>query len=123
MRERLEIRTSIGVYLFAALKYKIYRHYDLKAMTQRHVQQLGEEDVPAEETVERDLSFEELQQQLEESIQALPDRCRLIFRMSREDEKSADEIAKDLGLSASTVHNQITKAKKLIQEHLRRLTR
>jgi RNA polymerase sigma-70 factor (family 1) len=119
-REKLEIRTSFAVYLFTALKYKIFRFIDAKAVREKHMQRLGSEDPAAEEIIVRDLSFEELYSLLEERIEHLPVRCRLVFRMSREQELSVEEIAKQLNIAPSTVHNQITKAKKILKNEIKR---
>ena len=118
-REKLQICTSIAVYLFTALKYKIFRFIESKAVRQKHMQRLGSEEPAAEETIERDLSFEELYSLLEERIEHLPVRCRLVFRMSREQELPVEEIAKQLNITPSTVHNQITKAKKILKNELK----
>jgi RNA polymerase sigma-70 factor (ECF subfamily) len=119
-REKLQIRTSLSVYIFTALKYKIFRFIDAKVVRQKHMQRLGNEEPAAEETIERDLSFDELYSLLEERIEHLPVRCRLVFRMSREQELTVEEIAKQLNISPSTVHNQITKAKKILKNELKR---
>ena len=119
-REKLQIRTSLSVYIFTALKYKIFRFIDAKAVRHKHMQRLGSEEPAAEETIERDLSFDELYSLLEERIEHLPVRCRLVFRMSRDQELTVEEIAKQLNITPSTVHNQITKAKKILKNELKR---
>ena len=48
----------------------------------------------------------------------LPERCREIFRRSYLEGQSHREIALELGISVSTVDNQIYKALKLMREKL-----
>lgn len=48
----------------------------------------------------------------------LPDKCREIFRLSREQNMSNAEIARQLNLSVKTVEAQIGKALKRIRLHL-----
>lgn len=45
-----------------------------------------------------------------QAVNALPEKCREIFLMSKRDGMSNDEIAEELNLSVKTVKNQLTKA-------------
>ncbi len=60
----------------------------------------------------------ELATAIEQAIEALPERCRLIFRMHREQHLSYREIARLLGLSAKTVDHQMGRALKVLRERL-----
>lgn len=64
------------------------------------------------------LEAQELEAQIEEAIRDLPDRCRLIFGLSRFEEMSNKEIAAHLEISVKTVENQMTKALRLLREKL-----
>ena len=64
------------------------------------------EDVPDEETVDR--SF--VCARLWTAIDALPPKRREILLLSKRDGLSHAEIAARMGISESTVHNQLTKA-------------
>ncbi len=44
------------------------------------------------------------------AIDSLPDRCRRIFLMAKRDGKSYEDISAELGISANTVRNQVSKA-------------
>jgi RNA polymerase sigma-70 factor (ECF subfamily) len=48
----------------------------------------------------------------------LPDRCRLIYRLSREEQLSHKEIAHRLNISIKTVENQLTIALRRVRHHL-----
>ncbi len=52
------------------------------------------------------------------AVDELPERCRLIFTMSREQDLRYTEIAQILGLSAKTVENQIARALKILRRRL-----
>ena len=64
------------------------------------------EDVPDEEIVDR--SF--LWARLWTAIEKLPERRRQILLLSKRDGLSHAEIARRMGISENTVHNQLTKA-------------
>jgi RNA polymerase sigma-70 factor (ECF subfamily) len=52
------------------------------------------------------------------AVNELPERCRLIFTMSREQDLSYGEIARVLGISPKTVENQIGRALKILRRRL-----
>lgn len=52
------------------------------------------------------------------AVDALPDRCREIFLMSKRDGMSGEEIAEELGVSVKTVRNQLTKAMSRMRDAL-----
>jgi RNA polymerase sigma-70 factor (ECF subfamily) len=64
----------------------------------------------------RVLEGEDLQQKIDNTIESLPERCRLVFTLSRFEEMSYQEIADQLGISIKTVENQMTKALKILRE-------
>ena len=61
------------------------------------------------------LAADELQAVVDRTIAALPERCRVVFCLSRFEEKSHKEIAAALGISTKTVENQMTKALKALR--------
>ncbi|MEE9438204.1 MAG: RNA polymerase sigma-70 factor [Saprospiraceae bacterium] len=61
------------------------------------------------------MEAEEMRLVINRSIEALPDRCRLVFGLSRFEELSYKEIASKLEISVKTVENQISKALKLLR--------
>ncbi|MGB3548966.1 MAG: RNA polymerase sigma-70 factor [Saprospiraceae bacterium] len=60
----------------------------------------------------------ELQQRVDEAINRLPERCRLIYVLSRFEDLTHREIAEQLELSPKTVENQMGRAYKMLREYL-----
>jgi RNA polymerase sigma-70 factor, ECF subfamily len=60
----------------------------------------------------------ELYQRVNNSINELPTKCRLIFLMKRKEGYTNQEIADELDISIKTVENQMTKAFKILREKL-----
>ena len=58
----------------------------------------------------------ELQEKVVEIMDSLPEKCRLVFRMSRIDGLKNQEIADQLGLSIKTVEKHISKALSVYRE-------
>ena len=61
---------------------------------------------------------ENLEAALHEAIGKLPEKCRVVFSLSRFEHLSHREIAEQLGISVKTIENQITKAMRLLREAL-----
>ena len=55
---------------------------------------------------------------LETAVEKLPSRCKIIFRLMREERFGRTETAKILGISVKTVDNQLAIAVKKIAEEL-----
>ncbi len=112
-REILTIQNSFYTYIAAALKYEIIRR--LAERKKRHSDVTGLiEDAGVlkvqDHATQHQLDFHDLQQRLEASIQQLPEKCRLVFRLSREKGLSEKEIAEALQISPKTVQGHITHA-------------
>lgn len=65
------------------------------------------------------LVTDELKRRIEASIDGLPPRCKLIFKLVKEDGLSASEVATILDISYKTVTTQLTIALKKLEEALR----
>ena len=61
-------------------------------------------------TPQEDMEHLELHQKLNSIIETLPEQRRIIFKMIKEDELSAKQVAEILDISIRTVENQIYKA-------------
>ena len=60
-------------------------------------------------------AIEEFYRKMERSIEALPDRCKEIFKMAKIQRKSYEEIAAQLGISENTVKVQVSKAYRILR--------
>ncbi len=64
------------------------------------------------------LEAADLQKVIDKAIDSLPEKCRVIFVLSRFEALSYQEIANSLGISIKTVENQISKALKILRVKL-----
>lgn len=69
---------------------------------------VGIECIP--EVDEETVDTSERDARLWKAIDALPDKCREVFLLSKRDGLSNEEIAERMGISIKTVKNQMTKA-------------
>jgi RNA polymerase sigma-70 factor (ECF subfamily) len=65
------------------------------------------------------LESAELESQIWKVIRSLPEKCREIFMLNRFEEKKYAEIAQRLNISVKTVEAQMSKALKILREHLK----
>lgn len=67
---------------------------------------------------EQEMEQQELEERVQQSIDALPPMCRKVFLLSRYEEKSHKEIAAFLEISPNTVDNHIKKALSILRRLL-----
>ncbi len=68
---------------------------------------------------ERDLVERERRLSINEAIDSLPDKYRLVIMYRHKDDKSYDEIAEALGIPIGTVKARIFRARELLKKKLR----
>ncbi len=116
-KDELKIQQSVLAYLKRACRNKTLNYI-------RDNNFKWEEDAVLSEmedhgyTTDEMISAEELNAIIHDVIANLPERCGIIFSLSRFEEMSYNEIAKDLGISVKTVENQISKALKILREKI-----
>lgn len=118
-RETLKITTSLKAYLRKTAVNKTLNHIRKKKI----VTQSDDSDVilNIEATSSIDtLEYVELQDFINNVIDELPTKCRIVFMLSRFEEYSYKEISAELGISTKTVENQISKALKKLRKALKR---
>lgn len=103
-----EIHYSLHTYISGALRYKIYSCIATRQKEHQKIRQLPAQDIC--NNTEEWLSYETLKEDLERAVLELPEKCRLVFRLSREGGFSNQEIAAALHISSKTVENHMTKA-------------
>ncbi len=62
-----------------------------------------------------ELEGQDLERSIHGAIDLLPERCRLVFTLSRFEEMTNQQIADELSISVKTVENQMTKALKMLK--------
>ena len=113
-RTTLQIQLSLKAYLFQAARNRCLNMLRQKNITVR----LEDADMDFAETNVMSLETDELYQLIQEAVLALPDRCREVFQLSRNENRTNQEIAAQLNISIKTVEAQITKALKRIKDFL-----
>lgn len=120
-RHTLQLRFTLATYLASVLKYEIIEHLARQKKENAQKQLLiSVRPVEDHSTLEW-LDYEQLQEDLERTIAALPEKCRLVFRLSREEGLSGKQIASTLNISPKTVEAHMNKALKFLRTSLQQL--
>jgi RNA polymerase sigma-70 factor (ECF subfamily) len=109
-RRRSEIRLTgkLESYLTVALKYKVI---NVLVVRKRERAFKTTDGVSlADHSTENWLDFEELKEQLAQLVGKLPERCRITYRLGREQGLSQKDIARHMNISEKAVEQNITRA-------------
>ncbi|PJJ79767.1 RNA polymerase sigma-70 factor [Mucilaginibacter auburnensis] len=110
-RDNMQHVQRIDTYLFVAVKNQSLNH--LKKYSTLHVVVDDyENDVNLIDTTNPQIQLEkkELQVYLDQCINALPQQCRIIFKLIKEDGLKYKEVAEILNISPRTVQTQLVRA-------------
>lgn len=107
-REKSSIE-NLKSYLGVATKYRVIEYIRREKLQNSYAQRTVSL-FSSDHSVEDAMHYKEILNRVEKEIETLPEKCKLIFKTSRNENKSATTIAEELSLSKSTVENQINKA-------------
>lgn len=108
-REKVII-DNLKSYLGVAVKYRVIEYIRREKLQNNYEQSRTNQFVLGTNTIEEVMHFKHVLDLVDQEIESLPEKCKLIFKYSRKENKSSKEIAEELKLSKSTVENQLNKA-------------
>jgi RNA polymerase sigma-70 factor (ECF subfamily) len=124
IRSNLQTDSNLGNFLFTLVKNSclnilkrrqiILKHHEIIRAKELHYQYESLERVGPDF-----LEFNELKDKIELAIKNLPEHCRVVFEMSRNEELKNREIAEKLGITQKTVEAHLTKALKILRKELK----
>jgi RNA polymerase sigma-70 factor (ECF subfamily) len=110
---------TIKSYLFTIAYNDICKVFRKKYYHQKYVSDIINENPQPFAEIEKGFQCKSVLERIQEIIEKLPERQKVIFRKSREEGKSSREIADEVGLSPGTVDNYISQSMKFIITGLR----
>jgi RNA polymerase sigma-70 factor (family 1) len=116
-RSSLTIDTSLKSYLYRSVYNSCMNYINQRSIQDKHIRNIDMERND-EENLENEISSLELQNRIFNLIEALPPKCKKIFKMNRLEGMKNEEIAVSLHLSKRTVETQISKALKILRNKL-----
>lgn len=118
-RDSLHTINNIETYLYISVRNKSINA--LKKEQRFHFDMLADSHIQLADykpSAEHDLIEDEMFVALNKAVQLLPSKCKIIFKLIREDGLNRNEVAEILNISVKTVDNQLTIAVRKIAEQL-----
>jgi len=106
-------------YIFKSVNNGCFKYLRDSTLKVEHLQVIESLELTSHSNIETQQNLEQTQFIIERSLTQLPPRCQQIFRLSRMESASNEEIAQRLGISKRSVENQISIALKSIRQNLR----
>lgn len=122
LRSQIQINKSLNHYLAAAVKFNVINRLRKHRRRELLLGQKNNKEEYEEDTTGNYIRERELIAELEEQVKKLPEKCQLVFRMSREENLKSHEIAEKMGVSVNTVDSHLSKALRLLRNHFGRMT-
>ncbi|MEL6558649.1 MAG: RNA polymerase sigma-70 factor [Bacteroidota bacterium] len=117
-RTELPEKLNLFAYLLTSVRNRCYNAIRNRQVEQKYI------DYTQSRFQEQLLNFdyddldEELIEKLHQAINALPEKCQEVFKLSRFERLSHKEISSKLDISVKTIEKHITKALKVLRSQL-----
>lgn len=120
-KDTLQIRSSLSSYLKRSV-INACIDYQRSAYARRtSMKEVSDDQMPAPFSSDTPTLARETQTSIDQAINKLPERCRLVFTLSRHAGLTYKQIAEELDISPKTVENQMSRALKMLRESLAHL--
>ena len=117
-RSEIDPKKSIKSYLFTSVKNRCLNYIRDNKKYRSQILDLDCADFEAAEQQD-DFAEADLKNKIQNALASLPEKCRLVFEMSRFQNLKYREIAEELDISQKTVEAHMSKAMKSLREQLK----
>lgn len=119
-RDRLKIEISIPAYLKTCVRHEVYRKLRSGRMNEDIFDEVYQKIVVGLDF--NDIEYKEMNGQINIIVERLPEKCKLVYKLSREEYLSNKQISERLNISIKTVENHMTKALGFLKTAMGQLT-
>lgn len=117
-RDNLQELVSVKSYLYSSLKNGIFNYYRKQLLTKRYEEFVHNTKQKSDDSLLSTLHAKDLEEHLTRVIETLPQQCRTVFKLSRQEHLSNNEIARRLLISENTVEQHMRKALRILRVSL-----
>ncbi|WP_316822463.1 RNA polymerase sigma-70 factor [Pedobacter gandavensis] len=115
----ITIVNDLKGYLYRSIKNAIYNHYRKKILSTIPLEQITETGIPASRPADHELQCKELDHMYQQKLNELSPQRRKVYQMSREENMTYAEIARDMDLSVNTVENYMVASLHFFRQQLK----
>jgi RNA polymerase sigma-70 factor (ECF subfamily) len=118
--KNLKKESSFKSYLFTIAYNEICNLFRKRNYLQKFISDTLYENSQSSSETENSIEYKSALEQVQQLIDKLPERQRIIFMKSRTEGMTTKEIASELGLSPGTIDNYISESIKFIRSQLKK---
>jgi RNA polymerase sigma-70 factor (family 1) len=122
---KIEIKISLKAYLYRSIHNRCMNYIrDNSSLSHKriHIDQLKSQSdllfIEISDSIFDQIFSDQVEKELEQTIENLPEQCKIIFRLNRYENLSYPEIAQKLDVSLSTVKTQMSRAMNKLHEKM-----
>lgn len=117
-RNSLALKTSLSAYLYTSIRNRIFDYLAHKKVEEKYISSLARFIEEGECVTDQQVRERELGELIEKEIASLPPKMREVFELSRKENLSYQDIARELNISDKTVKKQVSNALHILREKL-----
>ncbi|RXF66965.1 RNA polymerase sigma-70 factor [Arcticibacter tournemirensis] len=117
-RNDLELQGELLPYLFKAMRNSVISYARKRAVATISLESINDKHPAGERSADYNLYASEIEDLYRQKLRKLSPQRRQVFEMSRIENKTYPEIARQLNLSPNTVRNHMSASLQYFREHL-----
>jgi RNA polymerase sigma-70 factor (family 1) len=118
-RRTIDITSEIKNYMLRSVTYQVIDFFRKDILRNKYIKFSEKGKSLNINSTEQIINLKDTKNSIASIVNDLPDKCRSVYELSRNEFKTNKEIAELLGVSEKTIENHITKALKRIRQGLK----
>ncbi|HEY4289242.1 MAG TPA: RNA polymerase sigma-70 factor [Puia sp.] len=114
-RSSLTLTKGFDNYFAVAAKFEVINRLAKNARATAFERDIAYALSAVDETTLRQLDYNELQEKFQLEVNALPEKCRIVFRLQHDQGYTQQQIADELNVSTRTVEAHLAKARRILR--------
>jgi RNA polymerase sigma-70 factor (ECF subfamily) len=114
-KESFVLTKGFDHYFAVAVKFEVINRMAKKTRHSVFEKEISSSSSGTDNSTVEELDLKELKRQLQDSINELPEKCRMVFKLKYEKDYTQHQIAQELNISEKTVEAHLSKARKILK--------